>query len=88
MLNNQLPESRSCQNVLVLDKFSENINGSKRSGKEYGLKNSGSKTSGDMRIILEFSTEVDEKNSRREEDLKEIREILSGMLENFMRKSS
>ena len=52
------------------------------------MKNSGSKTSGDMRIILEFPPVVVEKNSRREEDLKEIRGILSGMLENFMRKSS
>lgn len=88
MLNNQLPESRSCQNVLVLDKFSENINGSKRSDKEYGLKNSGSKTSENMRIILEFPAEDEKENDSREESIKEVRRILSVMLEKFMRKTS
>ena len=88
MLNNQLPESRSYQNVLVLDKFSENINGSKRSDKEYGLKNSGSKTSENMRIILEFPTEDDIGNDNREESIQDVRRILSGMLEKFMRKTS
>lgn len=88
MLNNQLPESRSCQNVLVLDKFSENINCSKRSDKEYGLKNSGSKISENMRIILEFPTEDDKENDSREESIKDVRRILSGMLEKFMRKIS
>jgi len=88
MLNVQLPESRSCQNVLVLDKFSENINGSKRSDKEYGLKNRGSKTSENMRIILEFPTENEKGNDSREESIKDVRRILSVMLEKFMRKTS
>lgn len=86
MLDVQLPESGSSQNVFVLDKFSENNNDSKRSDKRYGLKSRDSGTDENMRIILEYPMETDRESKCREEDLKEIRKILSGMLENFMSK--
>ena len=57
MLNVQLFENRSSQNVL--DKFLENINDSKRGDKEYRLKNNESKSSENMRIILEFPAETE-----------------------------
>lgn len=84
MLNAQLPENRSSQNAL--DKFLENINDSKRGDKEYGLKNSESEALENMKIILEFPAETDKENDSKE-DLKDVKRILSGMLENFIQKA-
>lgn len=84
MLNVQLPENRSSQNVL--DKFLENINDSKRGDKEYGLKNNESESLENMRIILEFPAETD-KESDSKEDLKDVKRMLSEMLENFIQKT-
>lgn len=70
----------------VLDKRLKNKNDSKRSDKRYGLKSRDSGISENMRIILEYPTETDREVKCREEDLKEVRKILSGMLENFMSK--
>ena len=52
------------------------------------MKNSGSKTSENMRVILEFPTEDEKENDSREESIKDVRRILSVMLEKFMRKTS
>lgn len=84
MLNVQLFKNRSSQNVL--DKFLENINDSKRGDKEYRLKNNESKSSENMRIILEFPAETDKENDSKE-DLKDAKRMLSEMLENFIQKT-